>query len=71
MLTKSQLLKQNDDHVHEDGEVGTAITNGRGVTNINHVVEDVETLCDNVISKDESLLLGCANKMYEVFIEGT
>lgn len=66
------MLKEDDEYVHDDVEVGIAITNGEGVINISHAIEDMETSCDNVISKDEILLIVCASnrKMYGFIIKG-
>lgn len=69
MLTKSQMHK-NDDHICENFEVDTLIANHGVVINHDHAVEDVETLCEDVIIKDESLLL-INSKEYKLFTKGT
>lgn len=73
MLTESQMHKKDVEHLHDYVEVCTSITNGACVININHSLEDMETLCDNVISKDESLLLLYASnsKVYGLFTKST
>ncbi|CAI8595117.1 unnamed protein product [Vicia faba] len=73
MLTKSQMHKENGDHVHEDVKVDTVIANDGVVNNYDHAIDDVETTCEDVISKDESLLLVCdANrKVYRFYLKGT
>lgn len=56
MLTKSQRLKENDNHIHEDVEVDSTKVD-YGVVNTH---DHVDTLCEDMISKDESLLVVCA-----------
>lgn len=50
-LTKTQKLKENDDHIHEDVEVDCA----KGDDGVVNTYDHVETLCGDMISKDESL----------------
>ena len=56
MLTKTQKLKDNDNHIHEDVEVDYDKSDGGGVNTNDHV----ETLCEYMISEDESLRVFCA-----------
>ncbi|CAI8605693.1 unnamed protein product [Vicia faba] len=60
MLKWSQMYKENDDHVHEDVEVETVIANDGIVNNHDHEVENVETTCGEVISKDGNLRMVCS-----------
>lgn len=69
MLTKFQMLKDDDVHILVDVEVGTTVTNCGGVINHDHAVEDMETLWEDVII----LPLVCAikSKVYGLFNKGT
>ncbi|CAI8588388.1 unnamed protein product [Vicia faba] len=48
MLKEPQVHKVNKNHVHEDSEVDSAITNGDVVNNHDHALEDVKTLSEGV-----------------------
>lgn len=68
MLIEFQKLKENDDHIHEYVVVGYDKGDGGGVNTHDHV----ETLCEDMISEDESLHVVCAiyRKVYELFTNG-
>lgn len=68
MLTKYQVHKESDDHFHEDVEVVTAASNSGGIDNHDHALEDMQTLIEGVISKNESILLVCATNYKEYMI---
>lgn len=69
MLTKSQVHKGSDDHVHEDIDVVTVVANDDGIDNRDNTLEDVQTLDEGVISKNESILLVFAtNRKEYIFI---
>ncbi|CAI8595306.1 unnamed protein product [Vicia faba] len=57
MLIEYQMCKENDNHIHEYVEVSIVITNGGVYENHVHVVEDEETLCEDVlyVEEDEGL----------------
>lgn len=54
MLIGSQMHKENDDHVYENVKVDTIIANDGVVDNHDHEVEYMETMCKDVINKDEN-----------------
>lgn len=62
ILTKSQVHKENDDHVHEEVEIDASIDNGGVITNHDHALGDLKTLGEILISKDAILILVCATK---------
>lgn len=57
MLTKSQVHKKNGDNVHED-----VAADDSGINNHDHALEDMQTLGEGLISKNESILLVYATK---------
>lgn len=73
MLTKSQVHQKSDDHVSEDGMVYTVVANGCGIDNHDHALEDVQTLGEGVISKNEIILMACTinSKKYRLISTGT
>lgn len=68
MLTKYQVHKESDDHVHEDIEVLTVASNDGDIGNHDHALENVQTLIEGVISKNESILLVYATNCKEYMI---
>lgn len=68
MLTKSQRLKENDDHIHEDVQVDFY----KGDIVVVNTHDHVETLGENLICKDERLIMVCAsiNNVYGLFYKG-
>lgn len=72
-LTESQIHKDIDDHIHEDVEIDIVMGDGDVVNAHDHAREDGKTLCEDVISKDKSLLMGWVinRKVYELFTKGT
>lgn len=84
-MTSENNFVSDDDHVHEDVEVDIVVAHVRVVNNHNnnkkyaskgkkdHVVEDMEkdvkTLCEDVVSSNESIFLECSinNMVYIVF----
>lgn len=70
MLTQSQIHKENDDH--EFVEVDSIVSNEDVFNNHEHTVKDMDTWGEEVISKDESVLLVCDvnNNEYELFYQG-
>lgn len=72
MLKESKMYKENDDYIHEDVEEDIVIANDDVVKNHDHAVEDEQTMCEDVISKGESLILVCVlnRKVYRLFQKG-
>lgn len=69
ILTESQKLKKNDDHINKEVEVDYA----KGDSGVVNTLDHAETLCENMISEDESLRVVCAidNKVCGLFTKGT
>lgn len=63
LLTESKMHKKKDDHVYEEIKGDGSVVNTH---------DDLETLCDDVISKDERLLMVCASnrKVCGLFTNG-
>lgn len=59
MLTKSQVHKETDGHVHGNVEDDNGIAD-----NSCHALEGVKTLVDQKIYKNENSLLDCMDDMY-------
>lgn len=72
-LTKSQVHEENYDHAHEDVEANITIDNDGVFTNHDHELEDVKTLGEGVISKNEIILMVYASnsKEYRVISKNT
>lgn len=88
-MTPENNFVSDDEHVHEDVEVDTIVAHVGVVNNNNekrkhaskgkkdHAVNDMEkdvgTLCEDIVSSDERIIMGCSINisMYTMFIENT
>lgn len=58
MLSESQVHMKVDDHIHEDVKDDNGIANDS-----DHALEDVKTLVDEAICKNENILMDCVDDM--------